>query len=129
MGGNIKRTTVTVTGATGGAGSATANADTDIIVDGYIVAVYLEYTDSPPGASTDVIIEEANNSPAVSVLTVTNAATDGWFYPRAAAVNTAGSAITNSNEKIATSDYLNVSIAQANNDDGVTATIVWESRR
>ena len=125
---NIKRTTVTVTGATGGAGVATANLDTSGVVDGYIIAIYLEYTGTPP-ATSDVTIAEANNDPAIPVLTLTNANTDGWFYPRAAAVDTSGSAITNSNESIAVSDYLNVLIAQANDADGVTATIVWESRR
>lgn len=122
----IRRATISVTGATGGAGVATATANTSTPIRGFIVAVYLAYLDAPPGATTDVTIAEATLSPAVPILTVTNAATDGWFYPRAVAVSTANAAITNSGERIAVSDYLVATIAQANNADGVTVTIVYE---
>lgn len=114
---NVYRDTVIVTGATGGAGVATATATTSKVVEGKVVAVYLEYTDSPP-ATTDVTIQEAHESPAIPVLTVTNANTDGWFYPDQASVNS-------DVEPVYTGDYLSVTIAQADNGDGVTATIVW----
>lgn len=124
----IRRETITVTGATGGAGVATANASTAGIVQGHVVAVYVAYTDTPP-ATTDVTIEEKTNSPAVSVLVISNAATDGWFYPRAAAVNQAAAAITNSAERIAVNDYIKATIAQANNADGCVVTIVYDDGR
>ena len=121
----IRRTTVTVTGAAGGAGIATANAASPII-SGIIRAVHLAYTDSPPAGTTDVTIVEQHNSPAMTVLSITNAATDGWFYPQTAAQTTAGAAITDSYAPIVVNDNLLVTIAQANNGDGVVATIVWE---
>lgn len=124
----IRRTTVEVTGATGGAGVATANDVTDEIVAGLIRGVYLAYVGSPPAGTTDVTIAEKHNSPAMPVLTVTNAATDAWFYPMAQADNQAGADITNQGAPIAVADYLKVTIAQANDADGVTATIVWEER-
>lgn len=124
----IRRARATVTGAAGGAGVATANALTNIPVDGEIIAVHLAYLDSPPN-TTDVTIVEANNSPAQSVLTVTDANTSGWFHPLAAGVNQAGTAITNSGRPIKVSDTLRVTIAQANNGDGVTATIVFDDLR
>jgi len=115
-----------VTGAAGGAGAATANASSARPVIGVIHAVYLAYTSSPPG-TTDVTIAEANNSPAITVLTVTNAATDGWFHPMAQAQNQTAADITNQGNPIAVSDYIQVTIAQANDDDGVTATIVYDT--
>lgn len=116
---NIRRETVTVTGAAGGAGAATASGTTSNIVSGVVLAVYLEYTDSPPAGTTDVTIEEATRSPALPVLTVSNAATDGWFYPDVASVNS-------DVKPVVVDDHLTVTIEQANNGDGVTATIVWQ---
>lgn len=121
----IQRLKVTVTGAAGGAGVATASATTSRIIAGLIRAVHLAYTDSPP-ATTDVTIAEATNSPAMSVLTITNAAADGWVFPMAQADNQAGTDITGMGAPIAVSDYLTVTIAQANDADGVVATIVWD---
>lgn len=120
----IRRTTITVTGAAGGAGVATANATSTEVLNGYIMGVYLTYTDAPPAGTTDVTIAERYNSPAMAVLTVTDAATDGWFFPQAAAVSQAGAA-SGTYVPIPVSDYLKVTIAQANNNDGVTATVVW----
>lgn len=125
----IQRETITVTGAAGGAGAATANASTARIVQGHIVAVYVAYTDSPPAGTTDVTIVEKTNSPAVSILTISNAATDGWFYPRAAAVNQSNTAITNSSERIAVNDYIKATIAQANDADGCVVTVVYDDGR
>lgn len=120
-----RRTTITVTGAAGGAGAATANAISGEPIRGTIVAVHLKYTDSPPAATTDVTVAEANNDPAVSVLAITNGATDGWRFPAAAVVDQVGAAVTGVVKEIAVSDYLKVTIAQANDNDGVIATIVW----
>jgi hypothetical protein len=121
----LNRTTITVTGATGGAGVATANESSSVVVSGRIYAVYLEYTDSPPAATTDVTLAEGTNSPAMSVLAITNAATDGWFFPMAQAQTTAAADITNQGTPIVVNDHLKATIAQANNDDGVTVTVYW----
>lgn len=125
----IQREVITVTGATGGAGVATASAVSTNILIGHIRAVYLEYTDSPPASTCDVTIVENTNSPAMSILTITDAATDGWFYPMAQADNQAGTDITNQGTPIPVMDYVKVTIAQVNNDDGVTVTIVWDDGR
>ena len=125
---NIRRTTITVTGATGGDGAATATATSSAIVDGVIVGVHVAYTGSPP-STTDLTIVEANNSPAMPILTLTNANTGGWFFPLHSVVNSDGSAITDGSQEVYVSDYVSVTIAEANNDDGATVTIVWASRR
>lgn len=121
----IRRETITATPAAGGAGVATIYATSTHVIHGVIRAVYLAYLDTPPG-TTDVTVAEANNSPAMPILTVSDAATSGWFYPMAQADNQAGADITNQGAPIVVADYVKVTIAQANNGDGVTATIVWD---
>ena len=125
----IQRAVANVTGAAGGAGVATAFALTDKPVDGEVIGVHLAYKDSPPAGTTDVSIVEANASPAQTVITVSDAATDGWFYPLASAKDQAAAAITNSGRPIRVADTLKVTIAQANDGDGVTATIVFDDLR
>lgn len=122
----IQRTQVTATGATGGSGTATATAVTDVVVEGYPLAVHLAYLGSPPSGSTDVTLTEAANAPAMPILAVSNAATDGWFPVLAQAKNQAGADITGMGTRIAVADYVRVTIAQANDNDGVTATLVWD---
>lgn len=123
--GSVYRRVITVSGATGGAGLATADSDSDIVINGIIMAVHLEYVGLPPAGTTDVTVVESVNDPAMPILTVSNAATDGWFYPMAQADNQAGTDITNQGREIAVNDIVNVAIAQANNDDGIVVTIVY----
>lgn len=126
----IRRETITVTGATGGPGAATANTTSSNIINGTIRAIYLAYTDSPPAGSTDVTVAGAGlatGSVEIAILIVSNAATDGWFYPMWQADDGAdGSDITNQGTPIVCDDYVKVTIAQANNGDGVVATILYE---
>lgn len=122
---STKRITISATTAAGGAGVATATATSDEVVNGIIEAIYIEYLDSPPAGTTDVAIIEATNSPAVDILTVSNAATSDWFFPMGQAVNQAGTAITNQGKRIAVNDKIKVTIAQANDGDGVNVTVVY----
>ena len=124
----IRRETISATGATGGAGVATASAVSTHPISGRICAVHLAYLDSPPAGTTDVTVA-GTATPAVPILTVTNGATDGWFYPMAQADNTSGADITGMGLAVAIEDYITVTIAQANNGDGVTATIIWDDCR
>ena len=115
--------------AAGGAGVATANATTTNVVAGLVHAVYLQYLDSPPAGTCDVTVATAGVAhPAVTILAITNAATDGWFLPRAATHSTAGAAAlyaaagTAGNDLLPIADLVKVTIAQANAGDGVN---VW----
>lgn len=123
----IIRKTIAVTGAAGGAGTATANYTTTEILVGEIHAIHLEYIGSPPAGTTDVTIATAN-APTITLLAITNAATDGWFYPMAQAQTTAGASITNQGKALVIDDTVKVTIAQANVADGVTATILYNDR-
>lgn len=121
----LHRETVTVTGATGGSGVATANKTSTRVVRGWIVAVYLEYTDSPP-VTTDVTIEGSEISPAQPVLTLSNANTDGWKFPLHQAQDENGDDLVGQGKPIIIADKIKVTIAQADNNDGVTVTILYD---
>lgn len=123
----IRRTQVTVTAA-GSAGAAVGSGETPHVVDGIVRAVHLNYSASM-AATSDVTIVEANESPAIQVLTVSNNATDGWYAPMAQAVNQSGAAITNQGAAIVARDSLTVSVAQANDGDSVVVTVVWDDGR
>lgn len=119
------------TGAAAGvAGSATSNATSTIVLKGEVVAAYIKYNDSPPAGTTDVTIATAgasNAPPANTILTVSNAATSGWFYPRHVTHTEAGAAVTYDGtnevyEPPAIWDKVKVTIAQANANDSAD---VW----
>jgi len=116
--------------AAGSAGSATANSTTTAVVSGRLLGVYVKYNDSPPAGTTDVTISTQGASPAppaLAFLTLTNAATDGWFYPRAQVHTVAGALATSGGgaaiiEPVLIHDKVTVTIAQANAADNVD---VW----
>lgn len=124
----IHRIQSTASPAAGGAGVATVSVTVPRI-RGEVIAVYLSYLDSPPAGTTDITLVEKNNSPAMSILSVTNAATSGWFFPRAVPVSQANAAITDGHVRVPVDDELTLTIAQANDGDGITATIVYDDLR
>ncbi len=114
--------------AAGADGSATANQTNSVVVAGKVLSIYITYNDSPPAGSTDVVVATAGVSlPALTILTVTNAATSGWFHPRLQVHTTAGAAATLDGtrpmlEPAAIYDRIKVTISQANAGDNVD---VW----
>ena len=120
----IQREQITVTGATGGAGVATATAHTVCPLAGIVYSVYLSYVDAPPVGTTVTIA--GITTPAQAVLTVTGA-TSGWFHVMHQAQSSAdGSDITNQGQLVAVFDKIGVTIASCNNGDGVVATLLYE---
>lgn len=109
--------------AAGGAGIATANADSSVILTGLLMAVYVRYNDSPPAGTTDVILAaKGTNAPANTILTITDAATDGWFYPRHPVHDETGAGITYDGTRevhapVPIADFVNAKIQGANNGD------------
>jgi hypothetical protein len=119
--------------AVGADGSATANADTNNVVSGRIVAVGLSYLETPPAGTTDVVVAtKGTNGPAQTILAISNAATDGWFYPRVGTTSTSGAAMlyaaggTAVGEPPAINDVVNVKIDGANAGDGVNVWLLME---
>ena len=106
--------------ASGAAGSATGSGTSSAPVMGELLAVYLDYTDLP--ATTDVTL--AHVTPARTLLTVTNNATDGWYTPRASAVDSTNTAITGSFTEIPLAGYVTVTIAQGDPAGTVVATLL-----
>jgi hypothetical protein len=105
----------------GGAGVATNNATGAEYITGNLLGFYIRYNDSPPAGTTDVTIETTGGvMPGRTLLTISNAATDGFFPVRLGAVSTANAAITDSNVLAPlVRDKIKVTIAQANNGDSV----------
>lgn len=119
--------------AAGAAGSATSNATTSTVIAGKVYGVYLDYLDSPPAATCDVTVATSGVAhPAVAILSIANAATDGWWYPRAATHSTAGAAAlyagggTAVNDLLPIADTVKVTIAQADAGDGVNVWLLME---
>lgn len=120
----IKRTTISALAATGGAGIATATGTSEEVINGFILAVHIAGQDSPP-PTLDVTLSEATNDPAMTVLTLTNVTADGWYYPQKQATDDTGAALAGVGSLIPVHDYLTLSVAQADNDDGVVATLYY----
>ena len=60
--------------------------------------------------------------PATAILTLTNIATGGMFYPRKQACDATGTAVAGVYDEIAIDDYVNIAIAQT---DATTSVTVW----
>lgn len=115
--------------ASGGAGVAGANIDTPIPVRGRVTGIYIQYNDAPPPATTDVTIKTKGTSPeppSYDLLKVSNAATDGWFWPQVQICDTAGAAIAGEYTPQLVHGIINIAIAQANNGDSVTVWLLIE---
>lgn len=86
--------------AVGANGSATANVTGNLF--GEILAVGVTYLGTPPAGTTDLVLVavgaaiggEGGAAPDQTILSIANAATDGWFYPRAVGVTPLGAAFT-----------------------------------
>jgi hypothetical protein len=91
---------------------------------GFIAGIFVQYNDAPPAASTDVGIKTKSASgilPNIPILTITNAATDGYFIPQVATV-TAANVATGGHGHFYVEDYIQVDLAGANDGDSVS---IW----
>ena len=115
---------------TGGTGVSTNNNTSSHVVVGQICSIGVTYNGSPP-ASTDVVIATAgNNGPALTILTLTNANSDGWFHPRHVVDNNAGADIEYADgysvyDKVCVADNLKLTVSQANDGDSVDIVVVY----
>ncbi len=103
----------------GGAGTGAGEITTPRI-DGFVVGIYVQYVGSPPSGTTDVTIKTEGTAPApptYNILVLTDAATDGWFFPQIQICNTAGSAISGEYTPIPVADTINIAMAGANTGD------------
>jgi hypothetical protein len=122
----IKTEKVTVT-TTGVDGSAEGTADTRRPLCGELVAVYVDYITQP--ATTDVTIA-TKNAPVKTLLTLTSANTDGWFYPRYVVHGETGTALTGTaggdRTRHPIDDYVTVTVAQGDDPGSVDVYLLIE---
>ena len=114
--------------AAGIAGSATANANSDVILKGRVMAIYVKYNDTPP-ATTDVTIRTVGTSPSApsyNLLKLTDVTADGWKYPTDSAHTVNGEIIVDAYVEQVVADYVNVLIEGANAGDSVDVWILLE---
>lgn len=105
MGIQTYKVSVAVAGA---AGSATGSGTTSRPVNGRLRAVYINYTTQP--ATADVTI--TSTAPTQTLLTRSNSATNGWFYPRVLLQDTAAANLTAVYDALPIDAYVSVSVAQ-----------------
>lgn len=107
-----EKVSVTVAGADG---SAAGTANSAGIVNGKLVAVYIDFITQPATADTTLATV---NAPAKTLLTVTDSATDGWYYPRYIIHSEAAAALTGTSggdrSMHPINDYVKVTVAQGN---------------
>lgn len=125
--------------AVGGNGVATAAASTPDAICGRILAVHVDYLNSPPAATTDFTLTSvADKVPgegtleAQTILTRTDTATAGWFYPRAAVDDSTGADALYAagfpvREPFVVYSRLTATIAQADANDEAVVTVIVES--
>jgi hypothetical protein len=118
--------------AAGGAGVATATGKSNGAIDGRILAVGIKYLDTPP-ATTDVTLKTSGQTgPVETILTVSNAAADGWFYPRTPSQDAVGADVTFDGnnelyEPFVVADQIEAAILQADDGDSAVVTVVYEN--
>ena len=126
----IKFTTGAASGTTG-TGDATATGYSQPIA-GKILAVYVDYQDSPPGATTDFTLSGENDPASESIISITNSATDIKIYPRRVLETNDGTDITYDGTRKVYGEYvvvgrLEATIAEANTGDYVDVSVWFES--
>lgn len=115
--------TITTVGADG---SAAGTATTEYPIAGEIKSVHIDYANQP--ATTDVTIA-TTHAPVLTILTVADNNTDGWYHPRHLIQDAAGADVTGLYDCVYVNDYVKVTVAQADGaggDETVTVTLVYE---
>ena len=108
---------VSTTGSAGSAAGSTVRA----LPQSTLVAIYFDFHASAP-STTDTIVSAPGNPAALTILTLTNVNTDGWYYPRVQDHDNAGAAVTGSySEPPIHGGNLDITLAQA---DALTNAVV-----
>jgi hypothetical protein len=121
----IPLSTITASGTNG---SATGSLTTNETIAGKVIGIHIDYG-AGQASTTDVVVSTV--SPAVTILTVTDSATDAWYYPRVQVHGSTGSVLTYDGTRavsnpIAINDRVTVSVTGANDEKTVQVTLVVE---
>lgn len=125
----IRAYSLTVLATAGSAGSATGSGSTNMGITGRLVGVHLDFVADTP-ATTDTTISTADD-PTVTFLTITDSATDAWYYPRSQVHGVTGTALTLDGTRLLVepapfSGRLKITLAGCTVGKGVTATFYVE---
>ena len=119
----IQKYTFSQLTASGSAGAAVGTVTSSRPLVGYVQAIHLNYGGTP--TTTDVTIA-TEHSPTMTLLSVSNNVTDGWYYPRTALQNTAGGVVDYMPAPMPICDYVQATVAQADDDDTLDVTVLFE---
>ncbi len=114
-------TTAAAVGADGAAAGTVVSAN---VISGILLGIYVQYNDAPPAGTTDIGVKTKGAtgvSPSINLLTITNAATSGYFPTRAPTYTAAG-ALDGGTSMFTVNDFIQVDMAGANAPDTVS---VW----
>ena len=107
---------------TGSAGSASGSSILALPLC-ELVAVHLNFHASAP-ATTDTTVKSPGNPASVTLLTVSNSATDAWYYPKVQKHDNTGAAITGDYADPVVHGNLSIDLAQCDAlTDALVATI------
>lgn len=114
---------------TGVDGSASGSAASQHPITGKVLAVHIGYS-AGQNAGTDVVIATAG-SPSMPILTRSDSAAAGWFFPRAGACSIIAAALTYDGTQpvqdyIPVSDYLAVNVDGGDDGETVDVTLIYE---
>ena len=125
----IRTVTIPVT-TTGSAGAATGTGTSSSVVFGEVLGVYLNFHASAPATTDTTISTVGGGPPSYNLLVVTDSATDAYIAPRATAVDSANSAITNSHTPFVVADKIQVALAGCDAlTDAVVAYVILQDQR
>lgn len=116
----VKSSSFTVT-ATGAAGAAVGSQSSDGTIAGHIYAVHVDYAPSISD-TTDLVL--SLSSPSLTVMTLSNNITDGWYYPSAQQTGNTGSGVSGAYDRLPFVGRMTATVAESTATDVVTVT-VW----
>jgi hypothetical protein len=112
--------------AVGGDGVATATGISNQPIVGFVYSLQIKYVGDPPAGTTDATIKTQGTTPAPPSITLyskSNSATDAHVFPRFDSCKSSDGSALSTNDMIgAISDYVQITIEQANAGDSIE---VW----
>lgn len=106
--------------AVGSNGAATSTGAVGHPLSGAVWQIQVKYNDSPPAGTTVVTVKtKGTNAPSMTLLTITNAATNGVWQPRMDTSKSDATLLVANNGMPLIEDDLQVVIAGANAGDNV----------
>jgi hypothetical protein len=127
----IDRVQLSTGAAAGSAGSATATGYSAPVF-GKVLAVHVDYQDSPPAATCDFTLSDEDDPASEAIVSLVDQATDIKVYPRRLVETSDGTDVTYDGTRKVYEPYivhgrLEATIAQANANDSCIVTVWLEA--